>query len=549
MPQTTTMTLLEQFANLRRTSTPLVNIRTTDANACGEAIAKAYPGVPVIQWDIAAGFRPRTKPEGVKAIEAIQPNWKPEDPNTYITNPAEAVMMLRNAPKACIVFMLNAHRLWTDPQVSQAIWNHRDFFKANQRMLVMFTTPEAMLPRELDSDTIVVNDPLPSDIQLAQIVIGQCIGATPVIPIPDGALVSVNDKLVPFVHDPKKRPEEQAVVVGIKPGSTMQRATDAVKGLSAFVAEQLIALALRRKGVNIDDLWERKRQAVEATPGATVYRGTERFDSIGGHEGLKRDLMREIRSRKPVKLVVIFDEIEKAMAGTLGDTSGVSQDQAQQILTYMQDHDVRGIIALGHPGAGKTAVAKAMANEAECLCIMADLGGMKGSLLGQSEQNARAFFALVTAIAGEGGAFFVATCNSTAVLTTEMRRRFKTGFYFVDLPTREEKDSIWKIKLESFELDANEKRPDDTNWTGAEIHVCCEKAWNYNISLLEAAKSVVPVAQSQPELITARRREAHGRMLSANTGMTYAKPNNDVPIEGVYITPAMARQVVDMPES
>jgi hypothetical protein len=504
-------TLLQQFQNVRRVSTPLVVVRTTDAASVVVSLTGQNQGVPVIQWDAAQGFAARNKP-GQQALSAIT-----KEP--LVLNAADAIFQAMKAPAQTILCVFNAHRVWQDLTTAQAIWNLRDVFKANNRTLVLLTTPEAHAPRELDSDVIVLDDPLPNNDQLAAIIATQCSNAQPALPVPQG--------------------------------DEMRKAVDAVKGLSAFVAEQIVALSLTRKGVNIPELWERKRQAVEQTPGATIYRGDANFNVIGGHEGLKRDLIREVKSKRPVKVVVIFDEFEKMMAGAQGDTSGVSQDAAQVVLTYMQNNAVRGSILFGHPGAGKTAVAKAMANEADCLCILADMGSMKGSLVGESEAKIRAFFNVVTSIAGEGGAFFVATCNSTAALTTEMRRRFKTGFYFVDLPDRREKDAVWAIHMQRFNL-KKQARPDDTGWTGAEIETCCEKADNYGITLVEAAKSIVPVATSQPELIEQRRREAHGRMLSSSTGQTYQKPDQDeqhVDTAGAFVAPMTARQVLNMPES
>lgn len=491
----TAATLVNQFQNVRRVSTPLVVVRTTDGSSVAAAITAANQDQPILQWDIAAGFQPRTKPTGVKACELICGGGQDSWPG--FTNPAEAVTMLAKAPAGSIVFLFNAHRVWNELPTVQAIWNLRDLFKSNKRTLVLLTTPEAAVVRELESDTIILDDPLPDEKQLADIIASACENSLPALPVPDAA--------------------------------TMSRAVDALKGLSAFVAEQVVALALRKNGINLSELWERKRQAVEQTPGATIYRGQEKFSDIGGHDGLKRNLTRVIKSKRPVKVVVIFDEFEKMLAGTQGDTSGVSQDQAQQILTFMQDHQVRGTMLMGHPGAGKSIAAKAMANEAGCLCILADMGAMKGSLVGESEARVRAFFNLILAIAGDGGAFFVATCNSTHVLTTEIRRRFKTGFFFVDLPSDEEKAALWSLKMKKFNISKKQATPmpDDTNWTGAEIESCCEKADDYGISLVEAASEIVPVAQAQPRLIEQRRQEAHGTMLSAATGVTYQKPGRE----------------------
>ena len=473
------MTITNSFKTARRTSTPLVVARTSDAASVMSTLTAEYTDAPIMQWDAAQGFSARTD-AGVVALNDLCG----ADPG--VLNPADAMHQLRNVAPSTIIFVLNGHRVWQDISTAQAIWNLRDVFKSNGRMLVLLVTPEAKAPRELDSDVIVIDDPLPDDDQLAEIINAQHENAD------------------------LEKPEDD----------TLHRAIDALKGISAFVAEQITAMCLTKNGLDLNELWERKRQSVEQTPGATVFRQRIMFSDIGGHDGLKRDLLREVKSKRPVKVVVIFDEFEKSMAGATGDTSGVSQDASKVVLTYMQDNDVRGTILFGHPGAGKTLVAKAMGAEADCIVIMADMGAMKGSLVGESEAKIRQFFTMVQSIAGDGGAFFVATCNSTAALTTEMRRRFKTGFYFVDLPDRQEKDAVWKIHMDKRGIKAQQK-PDDTNWTGAEIESCCEKADNYSIALVDAATSIVSVAQAQPELIRERRGEAHGRLLSSSTGKTY----------------------------
>ncbi len=57
----------------------------------------------------------------------------------------------------------------------------------------------------------------------------------------------------------------------------MDRAVDALIGLAAFPAEQALAMSLSKKGLDLDRLWERKRQAVEQAPGLTIWRGGETF--------------------------------------------------------------------------------------------------------------------------------------------------------------------------------------------------------------------------------------------------------------------------------
>ncbi len=63
-----------------------------------------------------------------------------------------------------------------------------------------------------------------------------------------------------------------------------------------------------------------------------------------------------------------------------------------------------------------------------------------------------------------------ATCNDISKLPPEMTRaeRFD-GVFFVDLPDAQQRQAIWRIYIDAFDLDANQKLPADENWTGAEI--------------------------------------------------------------------------------
>ena len=59
-------------------------------------------------------------------------------------------------------------------------------------------------------------------------------------------------------------------------------------------------------------------------------------------------------------------------------------------------------------------------------------------------------------------------------------------------------------------------RPDDTEWTGAEIKSCCRLASLLDVPLVQAAQNVVPVAVTAGDKIESLRRWASGRCLSAD---------------------------------
>jgi SpoVK/Ycf46/Vps4 family AAA+-type ATPase len=120
--------------------------------------------------------------------------------------------------------------------------------------------------------------------------------------------------------------------------------------------------------------------------------------------------------------------------------------------------------------------------------------------------------------------FVVATANDISKLPPEFTRaeRFDAVF-FLDLPTRAEKDLIWSLYRRQFAIAANQTRPDDANWTGAEIRACCRLATLLSASLEEAARNIVPVAVTAYDQVEKLRSWAVGRCLSANAPGVYQR--------------------------
>jgi hypothetical protein len=56
----------------------------------------------------------------------------------------------------------------------------------------------------------------------------------------------------------------------------------------------------------------------------------------------------------------------------------------------------------------------------------------------------------------------------------------------------------------------NYSRPDDTNWTGAEIKSCCMLASLLDVPLVQAAQNVVPVGVTAGDKIESLRQWAAG---------------------------------------
>jgi hypothetical protein len=187
---------------------------------------------------------------------------------------------------------------------------------------------------------------------------------------------------------------------------------------------------------------------------------------------------------------------------------------------------------------------------------------VKNSLVGASEERAAQALAVIDAISF-GRALYVGTCNAVDNLSPQLQRRFPWRFFF-DLPTAAEKKAIWPIYIKRPHKEAKggltkeqlAQRPDDTNWTGAEIKECCENAWRFGSTLKKGADYVVPIAISMPEAIEERRTMATNRYLSASYPGTYkgdvakveAKelPTTRIPLATIG---PIARAMRDMPES
>lgn len=497
------MNLLETMTEARRVSVPLVYITTADPIACIRGLAPALytpndddtlQPDPVLIWNPADGLAPaggEFAPPSQAALAKILGLTKIPPESTMAVE--HALKAVKSAPfqTVCFFYVLLPSAFFQGPKTLQQIWNLRDEFKANRRMLV-FLGPDATLPAGLAHDILMLTEPQPNLGELREVVQRQ---------------QSALQKVYPALPDLTPEVVEQSAL--------------SLQGLAAFSAETAVAMSLRAGGVDLPALREQRYDRLDQVKGVTVWRGPERFADIGECEGVKTDLLQVLNSpKRQVGAVFFLDEIDKMLAGAGGgDLSGMADEYLGLLLSYMQDHNVMGMLFLGPPGVGKTEVCKAVGNEAQRITMSVNLNLMKDHLMGNSEANLHRFFRVATAVSG-GQALFVGSCNSAAKLPTALLRRFKTGRYFFDLPTEPGRRGIWQIKQTKYGL-PSQPLPDDTGWTGAEIDACCERAWLRDIALTEAGQAIIPVSMAAPEEIEQLRRAAHFKYLDASTGLPY----------------------------
>jgi SpoVK/Ycf46/Vps4 family AAA+-type ATPase len=336
-------------------------------------------------------------------------------------------------------------------------------------------------------------------------------------------------------HDLPDRQQLESIARGIATeegempvGEDLERLIDAAAGLTRYEAEGAFSLSLVRESkLTPQSVWELKTGMLKKSGLLTLHRGKESFTDLGGLDALKSFCTRAISLRPNAKA------------------------------------KPRGILLLGIPGTGKSAFAKALGNETGRPTLILDVGSLMAGLVGGTEQNTRNALRIVDAMAPcvcfvdeiekalagtassgqtdsgvsarlfgsllswlsdhESDVFFIATSNDISKLPPEFARseRFD-GVWFLDLPASSEKGKIWDLYLRAFEI-SKQPLPRDTDWTGAEIRSCCRLASLLDISLIEAAKNVVPVAVTAAESVERLRSWAAGRCLDASRPGIYVR--------------------------
>jgi hypothetical protein len=306
---------------------------------------------------------------------------------------------------------------------------------------------------------------------------------------------------------------------------------DAAAGLTRYEAEGAFALSIaRHNSIKPEVIWELKAQTLRKNNLLTLHRGGERFNSLGGLSSIKDFCRRALQGERSVK--------------------------------------PRGVLLLGVPGSGKSAFAKALGNETGRPTLILDIGGLLGSLVGQTEQNIRQALRIADAmspailfvdelekglsgISGQGDSgvsarlfgtlltwlsdhtsdvFFIGTSNDISKLPPEFSRAERLdAVFFLDLPGGTEKKTIWEMYRKEFEIPANQKQPADENWTGAEIKACCRLAALLDLPLEETAQQIVPVAVTASEAIEKLRTWASGRCLASNSVGIFQKSGSTPP--------------------
>ncbi|HEY3963617.1 MAG TPA: AAA family ATPase [Planctomycetaceae bacterium] len=412
-----------------------------------------------------------------------------------------ALNSLASSEGFALLLLVNFHRFLNSAEVVQALAHQVSQGKQN-RTFVVILSPIVQIPTELEKLFVVIEDDLPSRKQLAEIARGV------------------------------------ATETGELPEQSVEAVLDSAAGLTRYEAENAFALSLvRHRRIEPAVVFEQKSQMLKKNGLLTLYQGQETFGDLGGLESLKAFCLRSLR-----------------------------QSQQRSALTRP-----RGVLLLSPPGCCKSAFAKSLGNETGRPTLVLDVGGLLGSLVGQSEQNVRQALRIADAMApcilfcdeiekalsGINGqadsgvssrlfgtlltylndhttdVYFIGTSNDISRLPLEFARaeRFD-GVLMIDLPGLKEREIIWRMYQQKFGLSLDQQRPKDIDWTGAEIRSCCRLAALLDVSLIDAAANVVPVAITAGESVEKLRNWAAGRCLSADRPGVYSRGTNGAPKPG-----------------
>lgn len=254
------MNLTEQLKKCRRAGVPLVAVETADPNEVAEALKEGLAS-PGLIWDCVRGLR-ELNTDGATLAANLNGG---QDPAIVTGNPVEALRMMPQLPEKSVCLMLGSQVWLSDAIARQAAWNLRDILKVAGATIVMTIPLGYKLAPDLAGDVIVLTHDLPTA----------------------EALGKVSEQIVD--------------AAGLKKldAPLLDKVQDAVCGLSSFAAEQCVAMSLSKAGVDLDGLWDRKRKAIESTPGLSVWRGGETFDDVAGYKNAKLFFKRESDGRQP----------------------------------------------------------------------------------------------------------------------------------------------------------------------------------------------------------------------------------------------------------
>jgi ATP-dependent 26S proteasome regulatory subunit len=486
----------EELNILIKAQYPLIYLVTPEEKRAEQAIASIVQGEKtnqkVFTWTLTQGLcelgqAPTNIHKTAAPQPAIQAAIDHKDPAVFIFKDLHAAFNTQEA-----VFVI---RLLRDAVLA---------FKGTSKNIII-VSPIQSIPVELESDIVVLDFPLPTVNELDEILSAH---------IPAGS-----PKLMPEVREKLLR---------------------ASLGLARDEAEKVYQKAKVTTGRlsehEIDIILSEKKQLIRRNGILEFIEEDETIDSIGGLEELKRWL----KQRN-------FAFTEKAREYGLPEP--------------------KGMLILGVPGCGKSLIAKTTSRLWGLPLLRLDIGRVyDGSTVGRSEANLRSALRTAESVApailfidemdkafagssgsadSDGGTssrifgsfltwmqekkssvFVMATANRVERLPGEFLRKGRFDeIFFVDLPTKEEREDIFKVHLSKRRCDTSRFDIEQLStvcdgFSGSEIEQAIIAAMYEafaqdreftQLDIIAASRATMPLSRTMAEQVTALRDWARQR--------------------------------------
>lgn len=489
----------EELSVLIQAQYPLIYLVTSEEERAEQAIAliaQMKPQRRVFVWTVTHGMVEYGQPRNVTQHNTVSPEAA-----------IEWVMNRQRDPQrdSSIFIFKDLHPFIEAPATTRWLRDAIASFKGTQKTIILMS-PVQTIPIELEKEVVVLDFPLPD-------------------------MAELNQVLTQYLDPGRSRRLTT---------ETREKLLRAALGLTKDEAEKVYRKAQVTTGklteVEVDIILSEKKQLIRRNGILEYIEEDETIDSVGGLEELKRWLKQRSNA---------FTERAREY--------GLPQP--------------KGMLILGVPGCGKSLIAKTTSRLWGLPLLRLDMGRVyDGSMVGRSEANLRnalrtaesispvilfideldkAFAGSTGSADSDGGTssrifgsfltwmqektspvFVMATANRVERLPGEFLRKGRFDeIFFVDLPTAEERQEIFKIHLakrrrDVARFDLEQLAKVSEGFSGAEIEQALVAAMYEafaqdreftQLDIIAAIKATQPLSRTMTEQVTALRDWARQR--------------------------------------
>ena len=516
--------VVEHLKILMESSTPIVVLETVDEMHAMRVVRQATSllNLALFEWTIASGLarfgaEPTVLPSGRSLTSGGVHGTHEGEVNALYNSrePVQALSTLESIASEAVFVLKDFHRHMDDPVVVRRLRDVGQQFSANRRTLVI-TAPSITIPPELENLVEFLELPLPDLGRLREII--------------DAALVRLGKSRT------LRRTLDQAGV-DLVAGN--------LRGLTEEEADRAISQAIvTRYGLlpeTVTDVLEAKKSFLRHSGMLECVDTSETMAGVGGLENLKH---------------------------WLEERRGSWEQAAQEFGL----RPARGVIILGVQGCGKSLCARAVAGQWQLPLVKFDSAAVFDKYIGETEKRIQKVFRVAEGLAPcvlwidelekvlagsapdsasvdagvssrilaaflswmqdrKAPVFVAATSNNVTVLPPELIRKGRFDeLFFVDLPTKTERQEMFRIQLNKrrrnpAEFDLEKLSDAAHGFSGAEIDAALDSALYAAYSskqalttnlLLKCLSATVPLSKTRAEEIEALRAWAKQRAVPAS---------------------------------